>query len=406
MNGFNVKRVFGALAMTALLAAPVAAQNLFSPVVKVNDSVVTEYEIEQRSRFLRLLNAPGSTRDEALQELIDDRLRAQAVRSAGLELTQEGIDAGLAEFSSRANLSTEEFVKALGQGGVSEQSFRDFVTGGLAWRDLIRAKYGARVQITEAEIDRALAATGGASGIRVLLSEIIIPAPPQKAAQAQAIADRVAAATSEAQFSQFARQHSATASRGRGGRLGWQPLTNLPPALRPALLALAPGDVTDPIAIPNAIALFQLRGIEETDSSSQEYAAIEYAAYYIPGGRSEAALAQAAKIRARVDVCDDLYGVAQGQPEEVLDRGSKLPGEIPQDIAIELSKLDEGEVSTALTRADGQTLVFLMMCGRTAAANEEVAREDVASSLRQNRLSAYADGFLQQLRADARIVEQ
>ena len=184
----------------------------------------------------------------------------------------------------------------------------------------------------------------------------------------------------------------------------WQELSNLPPVLRPILLSLAPGEITDPLSIPNAVALFQLRDIEETGTPTREYAAIEYAAYYIPGGRSPAGLDAAAKLRAKVDVCDDLYAVAQGQPEEVLERGSRPPSEIPQDIAIELSKLDPGEVSTALTRANGETLVFLMMCGRTAAVNEAVAREQVAASLRSSRINAYADGFLDQLRADALIV--
>ena len=88
----------------------------------------------------------------------------------------------------------------------------------------------------------------------------------------------------------------------------------------------------------------------------------------------------------------------------MLERDSKIPSEIPQDFAIELSKLDPGETSTALTRADGQTLVFLMLCGRTAAANQDVAREDVAAALRSARINAYAASFLDQLRADARIV--
>ncbi|MFC6584038.1 hypothetical protein [Sulfitobacter aestuariivivens] len=152
--------------------------------------------------------------------------------------------------------------------------------------------------------------------------------------------------------------------------------------------------------------MFQLRGIEETGAPAREYSEIEYAAYYIAGGRSEAALAEAAKVRARVDTCNDLYGIAQGQPEEVLERGTKAPGDIPQDIAIELSKLDPGESSTALTRSNGETLVFLMLCKRTAAANAEVDRETVVSSLRQRQLQGYSEQLLENLRANARIIRQ
>ena len=405
MNLNRLTRSIAVLGMGLMTAAPVSAQNLFAPVAKVNESVVTEFEVQQRQRFLEVLNAPGATREGALTSLIDERLRNEAVAEAGIELTPQGIEDSLAEFASRADLSTEEFTQALGQSGVSRETFRDFVVNSVGWRELVRARYASRVQITDAEINRALGETQG-SGVRVLVSEIIIPAPPQQAARVNALAEQISQSKSTAEFSNYASRYSATASRGRGGRLPWQNLTDLPPSLQPLILNLAPGEVTDPLPIPNAVALFQLRDIEETSVAAPTYSEIEYAAYYIPGGRTEPALAQAAQIRGRIDTCDDLYGVAKGQPAEVLERVKKAPSDIPQDVAIELSKLDTGEVSTTLTRANGQTLMLLMMCGRTAAANASASREDVTNALRQERLTGYAEQLLEQLRADARIVRK
>ncbi|MCF7747912.1 peptidylprolyl isomerase [Sulfitobacter sp. M39] len=405
MNLNRLTRSIAVLGLGLMTAAPVSAQNLFAPVAKVNESVVTEFEVQQRQRFLEVLNAPGATREGALTSLIDERLRNEAVAEAGIELTPQGINDSLAEFASRADLSTEEFTQALGQSGVSRETFRDFVVNSVGWRELVRARYASRVQITDAEISRALGETQG-SGVRVLVSEIIIPAPPQQAARVNALAEQISQSKSTAEFSNYASRYSATASRGRGGRLPWQNLTDLPPSLQPLILNLAPGEVTDPLPIPNAVALFQLRDIEETSVAAPTYSEIEYAAYYIPGGRIEPALAQAAQIRGRIDTCDDLYGIAKGQPAEVLERVKKAPSDIPQDVAIELSKLDTGEVSTTLTRANGQTLMLLMMCGRTAAANASASREDVTNALRQERLTGYAEQLLEQLRADARIVRK
>lgn len=393
-----------AVLLTAPLGRPAVAQNLFAPVATVDSSVVTEFEVQQRVRFLQVLNASGGTREAAITSLIDERLRAQAIRDAGLELGEEGINAAMEEFAGRANLSRAEFVEALGRAGVAEETYRDFVLNGVAWRDLIRARYGNRVDVTEAEIDRALSTqSNGASNIRVLVSEIIIPAPPPQAARVAALAEEIAQSTSVAEFSSYAGRYSATATRDAGGRLPWQSLSNLPPALQPLILALSPGEVTQPLNIPNAVALFQLRDIDETGKPQKDYAAIEYAAYYLAGGRSEGTLQQAARLKTQVDVCDDLYAFAKGQPDGVLDRETRTPAELPQDFAIELSKLDPGEVSTALTRSDGQALVFLMMCGRTAAQNAEVSREEVAAAIRQRRLSGFADSLLAELRADARI---
>ena len=405
MNLNRLTRSIAVLGLGLVTSAPVSAQNLFAPVAKVNESIVTEFEVQQRRRFLEVLNAPGATRDGALNSLIDERLRNEAVAEAGIELTPQGIADSLSEFASRADLSTEEFTQALGQSGISPETFRDFVVNSIGWRELVRARYASRVQITDAEIDRALGESNG-SGVRVLVSEIIIPAPPQQAARVNALAEQISQSKSAAEFSNYASRYSATASRGRGGHLPWQNLTDLPPSLQPLILSLAPGEVTDPLTIPNAVALFQLRDIEETNVTAPTYSAIEYATYYIPGGRTEAALTQAASIRGRIDRCDDLYGIAKGQPAEVLERVTQAPAEIPQDVAIELSKLDPGEVSTTLTRANGQTLMLLMMCGRTAAANASASREDVTNALRQERLTGYAEQLLEQLRADARIVRK
>ncbi len=405
MSGKRIRQSVIAACALALCTVQVSAQNLFAPVAEVDQRVISEFEVQQRQRFLRILGASGSSRTEVIEELIRDRLRETETRQAGIVLSSEELAQGLSDFAARAELSTEEFVQGLASEGIAEETFRDFVNVSLVWRDYIRARYGNRVQIDDREIDRAVASARGNSGIEVLVSEIIIPAPPAEAERVLEQAETIAQTTSEAEFSNFARRFSATASRGAGGRLPWTPISDLPPVLRPLLLALGPGQVTAPLQIPNAVALFQLRDIRETEAPQQTFSSIEYAAYYINGGRTPEGLSRARAISARVDRCDDLYGIAQGQPENVLDRGSLPPDEIPDDIAIELSKLDPGEVSTTLTRAGGNTLVFLMLCGRTPALEEdqEIDRNAIANQLRNQRLNAFAETLLADLRAEADI---
>lgn len=396
-------RFLVALPLLLCLGLPALAQGLFSPVITVNDSAVTGFELAQRERMLTVLSAPGDVKKLARQQLIDDRLRIQASNAAGIAPTEEEVLDGMEEFAGRANLTRQEFIQALGANGVEEQTFRDFVYAGLSWRQLVQARFAGRANASEGEVDRALSSGGGGSNVRVLISEIIMAAPPRQAEAVRARADNISQLRSESAFSAQARKYSATATRGSGGRLPWQNLSDLPPQLQPLILALAPGEVTAPLPIPNAIALFQLRAIEETSYSAPEYAAIEYAAYYMAGGRSADTLAKARVLKSKAHTCDDLYGAAKGQPAKVLDRGSKAPADIPTDIAFELSKLDKGEVSTALTRSNGETLVFLMLCGRTPKVAEDADREQVAIGLRNRRLAGFADGYLAQLRADARI---
>ncbi|AUQ46339.1 peptidylprolyl isomerase [Phaeobacter inhibens] len=385
--------------------APAAAQGLFAPAVTVNDAVVTNYELQQRARFLTLLRDPGDPQKKAREDLILDRLKLDVLAQAGIEPTEEEIVEGMTELAGRANLSLQEFLNVLGQNGVAPETLRDFTRVGIAWREYVAARYLAQARPSEEEIDRAMG-LAGSGGVEVLLSELIMPINAQNAAQVEEIAQQVSRITTTGAFSQAAQQYSATATRQSGGRLPWMPLTNLPPQLQQVVLGLRPGEVTAPLPLDGAVALFQLRDLRETSGAAPSYAAIEYAAYYLPGGRTPEALAAGTKVANAIDTCDDLYGVAKDQDPSVLDRETLAPAEIPQDIAIELAKLDPNETSLALTRNNGQTLMLLMLCGRTAEVNAEASRESVGNALTQQRLGAFADSLLEQLKADARISDE
>ena len=89
-----------ALALALVVGQSAAAQNLFAPVARVNDEVITGYEVQQRQRFMQLIGAPGTDTNSVIDSLIDDRLRGQVLDQAGLEVTPEGIQSGMAEFLS------------------------------------------------------------------------------------------------------------------------------------------------------------------------------------------------------------------------------------------------------------------------------------------------------------------
>lgn len=394
-----------AAVLLAVASPQVSAQSLFSPAIKVNQDIITWYELDQRQQFLTVLGAPGATESEVRDALIEDRLRKQAMREAGIEAAPEDIQVGIDEFAARGQLSTDQFFQLLAEQGVDRETVRDFVSNQMSWRDYVSARFLSQARPSDDEINRALGQSGG-GGLQVLLSEIIIPVNQQTVAQADLLAQEIAQVQGLDAFSAAATQYSAAGTRDNGGRLDWLNLTNLPPALQPVILGLKNGDITQPISLPNAIALFQMRGLREVSTGAPRYSKIDYAAYYMAGGRSADTLARAAKLKEEVDTCDDLYGIAKDQPPEVLDRVDASPSEIPRDIALELAKLDLNEVSTSLTRNNGQTLVFLMLCTRTVDRGEETSRADVANALTQQRLQAFAESLVEQLRADATIVEQ
>lgn len=395
---------FFILALTLIAGTSVAAQGSLQPVITVNSGAVTAFELDQRKRMLEVFRTPGNLIEAARVALIEDRLKQQLLASAGLKLSEESLRAAMSDFAGRADLELDQFIDVLAANGVAEETLRDFVSIGVSWHDYIRNRYGSQVRITDAEVNRAIAQTqSGGAVIEVLLSEIIIAAPPPRAAQAMATAQRISQLRSTSAFEAQARRVSALPSRSKGGRLGWLPITNYPPQIQNIIMGLSPGEVTEPLPITNGVALFQLRAIREAKVASVPPAEIDYAVFYINGGKTPAGIAAAQDLVDRTDTCNDLYGAAKDLPADVLDRRSLAPADIPQDVALELARLDTDEMSYNLTRNDGQTLMVLMMCGRTNAESEGVDAEAIRNQLRSQRLASLATALLEDMRTSATI---
>ncbi|MEM6589053.1 MAG: peptidylprolyl isomerase [Pseudomonadota bacterium] len=388
-------------------APPATAQNLFEPVIKVNEKAITRFEIDQRARLLTLFRAPGEPVSTAREQLIEDRLKMQEAESIGFEISEQALLGAMEEFAGRANLELDDMLNALADAGVDETTFRDYIRVGITWREIVSGRFSNQVDVNEDDVDRARQALSGTGSVRVLLSEIVLQIPEGQLETVLERAERLSQIDNTRDFEVAARRFSASPTGPTGGRMEWTSITDLPPQLRPIVLDLSPGEVTQPITTEQAIILLQMRDIAESAVREPRYSQIKYATYFIPGGRSEAALTEAQRIEDRINTCDDLYGVAQGQPVSVLDVMEQAPRDIPQDIALQLSQLDAGEVSTALTRSNGQTLMFLMLCERipeTEGGEDGPSLEELTSFVQNSRLQSFGDGYLARLKAEARII--
>lgn len=394
----------GLMALTATVSDRALAQgaggNPFAPVIMVNDLGITGFEIDQRMRFLQLLRAPGDLRAEAEKALIDDRLRTTAAKRDGVTVTDEAVAQGMTEFAGRANMNSEQFVQAISQAGVEVQTFRDFVEAGLLWREVVRARFAPGVRISEADIDRALALENErGKGTRVLMSEIILPAPPGQEEAAMAQAQQISQLQGEGAFGAAAREVSAAPSRANGGRLEWLPIDNLPPPLRPVILGLKPGQASAPVGLPGGVAVFMLRALDEAGPVQATPQQIDYASLTLSGPEAQSTQG---RIRAAVDTCNDLYAV-KGLPADLVTRQTLPLDQIPQDVALELARLDAGEIATVQR---GDSTLFLMLCKRERLMTEGVtapSRDEVRNQLQNARIAAIAENYLADLRADAVI---
>ncbi|MGI9389000.1 MAG: peptidylprolyl isomerase [Boseongicola sp.] len=386
--------------LVGMLATQIMAQNRFSPVIQVGDRIITQYQLDQRARFLALLRAPGDPRDIARQQLINEAVQLRAGSSFGIEVSPEELLQSQSEFASRANLTLEEFVTAIQQNGVAAETYRDFVHAGVVWRAVIQGLFqDTASNVPLDQIERTFAQTGTEGGLRVLISEILLPAStPETALASRERAAELAALDNEADFAAAARQYSVAESRARGGEQNWVSIETLPESIRGIISALSPGQISRPVELPNAIGVFLVRNIERVDAGTPENLSVDYALFITDGDRNHADA-----ITSQIDTCDDLYGVAQGMPEERLIRELQPLGALPSDIRSAVGTLDIGEATTTLTRNGRGTV--LMLCSRLPSLESSVDIDIVGNRLVNSRLTALAANYLAELRANSTIIE-
>ena len=386
-----------ALVLIGSLNSAALAQGLFDPVISVNRAAITAYELEQRERFLEILQRSSGMAQRARDSLIEDRLKMAAADRASIKLSAAQVTKAMEDFAGNANLGLDQLLATLAQSGVDAQTYRDFMKVGVTWRELVRARFAARSAPSEAEIDRALASAEAQGGVKVLLTEIVLPAgSAEELNRARQTAERLGRITSTADFSEQARQLSVAQSRVNGGRLEWANLSDLPDGLRPIISGLRPGQITKPLEVTNAIVLFQLRDVAETTAQSPEVAAIEYGRLSGPSEAVQTAVQMA-------NTCDDFYGAVKADPSLSFKIHSESPNQISQALSLRLMGLDKNEFD-AMPTAEGDQAEIVMLCARVYAALEDVSRGQVADNLRSARITSLADGFIAELRASADIV--
>lgn len=400
----RTKRITGRL--TAWLAAlvalslvaplPAAAQAQFDPVAFVNNSVVTSFELQQRLALLQALRTPAVTRQGTLDDLIDDKLKLSEAADAGIVGTEDEIDLAMENFAARANMEAQDFVLALGDAGIDEQTIRDFLRAQMAWSTLIQARFASRARVGEEEIDRALALSSGQGNARILVSEIVLPMNARDAALSEERAQEVQQITSFAAFEDAARRYSIGPTSADGGRLNWLPVSALPPAVGPIFLTMRPGEVTAPVPLDNSIALFQLRQLQDVAPPPSRNVQIDYALLRLPAGSNPAA--EVARLAPLVDDCNSFFGQNPNAAPGQLARESKALAELSSNVAATVRGLDPGELAPL---AGGAGVV--MLCSRTEAEPDAEARDALAQRLFVQRLESFSSGYLSELRTSADI---
>ncbi|WP_319529117.1 SurA N-terminal domain-containing protein [uncultured Cohaesibacter sp.] len=143
------------LMLTATMVVPSSASRI---VAVVNNAVITELDVTQRQKLETILSG-GKVRigkGSALNSLIDDKLKLFEARTRKMTASDKEVTEALDNMAKNARINRTRLVGFFRQGGVSEESLKEWLKTQLSWRSLIRARYNAQIRVDEAEIVNAL----------------------------------------------------------------------------------------------------------------------------------------------------------------------------------------------------------------------------------------------------------
>jgi peptidyl-prolyl cis-trans isomerase SurA len=152
-----------AIGALAIWLAPIAvsqaqAQNA---VVVVNGDPITNFDIEQRIKLNTLAGGgKGSSRQEALEELINDRVKIKEGKKFNLEMSSADLETQYAAMGARMRLSPDQLSKVLEGRGIRPETLKARIKADFIWTQLVRGRYGQSLIVGEKDVASAIEVKG------------------------------------------------------------------------------------------------------------------------------------------------------------------------------------------------------------------------------------------------------
>ena len=401
-------RLGAILAVLSSMAMPLQAQNPYSAAWRVNESIVTHYDIDQRTRLMRALGAPSDNlRETVISDLINDRLRIDAGNRLGLSVTDDNIRRGLEVFAQQRGMSAAQLQSRLRGAGVSDEAFEDFLAATLIWRTVLTMRFGNQAEPTEDELNSQVSSVALSSRRTVQLAELVLPYLERGQEATVALARELQASLDNGgDWAAAVAQYSRSGTAAQGGIIGWADPNRLPEQIGAAIRGVRVGGVSQPVFVPSGVILIK---VMSTRNVTQQISVpitvgVSYAEITLanPGGTIRAQMRAADQFRRTLDGCRQLSERAAAAGGIAATYGPVNLNALPADVGLALSRLDTRE-SVALL-AGNQIRVFVL-CERSSSLEGE-ARDVLRAQLRGRTINALSEGLLLELRRMAMIEQQ
>lgn len=358
-----------------LWSGPAVAQ--ISIVATVNGHPITNYDVEQRARFLEFatnirINDENRDRvfEDALQLLIDDRLRLEEAKGMIPDVESSVLPEARNFMNQNFGDGNRSGAIILREAGIDPMTVQQKYTSDIAWSSYVSTRFQEKFSNIEIMIEEELARIKlNAAKPQIQLAEIVLaPGQSRDLTQTEALAREIVVAVRKgASFAEIARQYSASGSASRGGNIGWVMVEKLPKAFREQLAGMKSGEVTDPILLDGAFYLLRHMGERKNGLVDSSQSRVWLARAILP---VSADATDADRLEAAARVSRDTSDIADCDAMEALNTeyGSgafaRLDDMLVADMAPQMQQLiaslDSGKPSEPLAFAEG--VASMMIC--------------------------------------------
>ena len=361
-------------------------------VATVNEHPITNYDVEQRARFLEFATNiritdenRGRVYEDALQLIIDDKLRLAEAKDMIPDIESSVLPEARNFMNQNFGDGSRSGAMVLREAGIDPMTVQQKYTSDLAWSNYISGRFQDKFSNIEVMIDDELDRIRlNAAKPQIQLGEIVLaPGPARDLEKTRELATEIVAAVRKgASFAEIARQYSAAGSASRGGNIGWVMTEKLPKTFRDGLAGMKSGEVTDPILLDGALYILRHAGERKNGLVDNSQSRVWLARAILP---VQDAASDADRLEAAAKVSRDTQDIAGCEAMEALNTeyGSgafaRLDNMVLADMAPQMQELiaslETGQPSEPLAFAEG--VASMMICQINAPQLQLPDREEI-----------------------------
>lgn len=263
-----------ALGGAALAPDRAAAQDAspFSVAIRVNDAVISGYDIDQRMRLINFAEQgrAQNARQRAIRELTQEALKMQEAERLGFRVDDEALARAVGQLSANNRMpNADALYDRLRTAGVDREGFDRQIRATLAWNQVLARRFGDRMQPTEAEIDEAFRAAQQSGPVLYDVRHLLLPlAPTAPIPLAKPVFERATAL--RAQMKSCAALMKLAPKYPPSGSIGILPAEQMPAPVREKVVKLQVGQTTEPMRSQQGVHVFMLCGKQRGGGGSRE----------------------------------------------------------------------------------------------------------------------------------------